>query len=822
MHMPEQHQMNGSHALFPSSAFGPAVIPFCGESMRLIDRYICREIFSHALLGLSIFTFVLFVPQLVRLTELIVRQGADATTIGILFLCTLPGVFTFTLPTAVLVGVLIGLGRMSADSEIIALHILGIGLRRILLPVGTLAAGAAIITLAMTSWAGPLAISKFRTLETQLRTTQASFEIQPRVFDERFRRFVLYVQDVEAAATRWRGLFLAETAPENRSRLTLAEQAIVITDREQGKLQLHLRNGATHEYSPDEPLRYNVTTFGQSDLPITITELAPGREIRRAPAEMTFAQLISEPTQAALERRVELHRRLAFPAACLAFALLAVPLGARPRRGGRAGGFILTLLLVCGYYLLLITGIGLARRGEVPPWLGVWGANLATILLGLVILPRMEEVGESFFTRWAEILALIRRKLQSKWQLFQPLPSNASDPDASAKTGNVSDMGAPLQPLRRATGGLPLLMDIYILKFFFNIFLFALIGFLILFHTFTFFELLSDIDKNNVPFLTVLEYFAFWTPQLLYQILPLAVLVATMVTMSGLSKSNELTALKASGVSVYRLTVPLLLAGGAMAALMVTMDSLYLPYANQRQDALRNEIKGRPPKTFFQPRRQWIFGQAGRLYNYELYDPDTAVFGGLNVFVLDPETFQMKQRVFAARAEWVDSQGYWKLQNGWVREFSGNRVVSFTQFDVEHPASKDLQMELQEPPSYFLREVRPHHQMNWSELGRYISDLQQAGFDVARLSVQWHRKFAYPMMAPLIVFLGIPFAAMFRARGTLMGLALALGIGIAYWAVSVLFVALGDVDRLPPLLAAWAPNVIFAFTGSYTFLKMPT
>ena len=158
--------------------------------MRLIDRYICREIISHAALGLAVFTFVLFIPQLVRLMELVVRHSADAPSVALLFLCTLPGVLTFTLPMSVLVGVLIGLGRMSADSEVIALHALGINQRRLLVPVGALALGATLLTGAMTFWLTPASLRTFRSLEQRLRSSQASFEIQPRVFDERFPKLV--------------------------------------------------------------------------------------------------------------------------------------------------------------------------------------------------------------------------------------------------------------------------------------------------------------------------------------------------------------------------------------------------------------------------------------------------------------------------------------------------------------------------------------------------------------------------------------------------------------------------------------------------------
>ena len=179
--------------------------------MRLLDRYICREVVSHAFLGLAVFTFVFFVPQLVRLMELIVRHSGGIGNVALLFLCTLPPVLGFTIPMGVLVGVLIGLGRLSADSEIVALHASGISLRRLLLPVGVVALIATIATLFTTFWLSPFSLRALNKLEVQLLSSQAPFSVQPRVFDERFPHFVLYVQDVEAAATRWRGVFLASS-----------------------------------------------------------------------------------------------------------------------------------------------------------------------------------------------------------------------------------------------------------------------------------------------------------------------------------------------------------------------------------------------------------------------------------------------------------------------------------------------------------------------------------------------------------------------------------------------------------------------------------
>jgi lipopolysaccharide export LptBFGC system permease protein LptF len=112
--------------------------------------------------------------------------------------------------------------------------------------------------------------------------------------------------------------------------------------------------------------------------------------------------------------------------------------------------------------------------------------------------------------------------------------------------------------------------------------------------------------------------------------------------------------------------------------------------------------------------------------------------------------------------------------------------------------------------------------MNWRQLRQYIGELRQAGFETSRLSVQWHKKFAFPLIAAIIVFLAEPFAFLVGTRGAIGGLALAVGIGLVYWTASALFEAMGAVGQLPPLLAGWAPDAIFAFLGTYFFLKMPT
>jgi len=773
--------------------------------MRILDRYIIREIFRHAFLGLVVFTFVLFVPQLVRLMELLVRHSGSGAQIAKLFLYIFPGVLIFTVPMAVLVGVLLGLGRMSGDSEIIALTALGISRQRMLVPVAVLALTGALLTASLTLWLGPAAFRALRGIEANLLASQASFQVQPRVFDERFPRRVLYVNDVSASGTQWHGVFVAEVGEESGSQLTLAENAIVIAEPKQGKLELHLQGGTTHEVSRKDPDHYSVTDFGQSDWPIEVTGLSGIQQRALSNPERTTGELLAENGKNWREARVEFQRRLAFPFACLVFALVAVPLGAQPRRGGRAAGSLLSVLLIGMYYSLSVMGAGFAREGKLSPWTGIWLANIALTILAIILLPRMEQLrGDRTWYRkisrldtWKRLLR--RRTTQARIRAAELVKSTN---------------GAPDRP-RTSEGSFPRIIDLYLLRRFLAYFALLMVSFVFLFHVLTFFELLDDIARHGVPFLVVVKYFWYLTPYLLYQFAPLGTLVSVLVTLGVMSKNNEIVACKASGISLYRLAMPLLLAGLTLAATMIILDDVYLPYTNQRQDALRNQIKGKPPQTYTRPQR-WIFGEGGKIYNYDLFEPGKNLLAGLTVVELSPGTFHVKRRIFANQARWSEAQNVWVLESGWVRDFRDGSIENYQKF------SATAFSELSEPPNYFNREVLQASQLSFRQLGNYIEELHGAGFDVSALTVQWYVKIAFPLIAPVSMLLAVPYAFRVGARGAIGGVAVGLAVGIAYFSLSRLLEAMGGVGQLPPPFAAFAPDLIFYFAGMYFFFKMPT
>src|ERR1700752_2510151 len=197
--------------------------------MRILTRYILREVTAHALIGAAIFTFVLFTRDLGRILELVVRASAPLPSVAEIFFYTVPVALTYTIPMAVLVGILLGLSRLAADSEITAMRAVGIGVWFFVRVVSAIAVVGWGISLADSLYIAPKAPAALLRIESSLKDQQASFEVEPRVFYEDFKNYVLYVQDIRAGtgASRWQRIFLADLSDPVAPKVTTAEEAVV-------------------------------------------------------------------------------------------------------------------------------------------------------------------------------------------------------------------------------------------------------------------------------------------------------------------------------------------------------------------------------------------------------------------------------------------------------------------------------------------------------------------------------------------------------------------------------------------------------------------
>jgi LPS export ABC transporter permease LptG/LPS export ABC transporter permease LptF len=776
--------------------------------MRLLSRAIFREAATAAALGTVLFTSVLFMQKLGtgKLFETLLRGSASPEVVVYLVALLLPLAMVFSLPTGTLVGVLIGLGRMSSDGEIIAMRAAGVPGRRVIPPIMTLALLGSMAAAVCSVWFTPWAIREtFRVLNRSV-AQQLTAEIQPRVFEEQFTKsnVVLYVGDVRSTASttaEWKNVFLADVTPpdqrprSNREysdapRITVAGDAVASPNPERNTIQLSMRNVSTHEVDRDPSVYYLTAAPRQEQL----LEAKPREEMAAKPFDAMDTIPLMEQAKTSLEARLELHRRLALPFACLVLAAVGIPLGVSSRRSGKSGAFVITVSLAFLYWMSLISLMGMAKQGRIPAEIAVWTPNAVFGLIGLFLLLGLEKVGDRGVL--ARINAAI---LNVTADIRRWLDGMAG--------GRGAGIHLPRIPL------LPGVVDAWVLSSFLFWFVVLLGSIVLSAHVFIFFELLSHILSRDISMGRVFEYHFYLTPKLVYESAPMSLLVAVLVTFGLMSKNNEVTAMKACGVSLYRLCAPVLVAAMLVSGLLFAFDHFYIPDCNRRQDGILAEIKGRAPQTYLRPDRKWAYGEGPRVFYYKYLDPEHKLMVGPHVYEMEMEPFRLRRHIAAESARWEPSLNAWVFQNGWYRDVADRKFQSFqaTTFD-----------EITEGPSHFLQEVKQEQQLNFVELEDYIRDLQQSGVDTVRLQVQYHKKFSVPMFGWIMALLAAPFAFLAGNRGAMAGVGVSLGIAICYWVVERVFEEVGNVNQLPASMAAWAPVVVFSLVGLYLFARMRT
>ena len=780
----------------------------------ILYRYVFREVAAASLIGALLFTLALFLQSVGPVMALLVGPGAPAGEVLRLFALTIPQSFPFTIPIGVLVGILLALGRLSADNEITAMRAAGIPGLRIVRPAVVFALLGTAVCAAATLWLTPRALREQVRIAESFRIPLAGAEVRPRVFIEDFPDRVIRVQDVlPGEGIHWKGIFLADMrAPERRGsfaganaavdgpRITLASEAFVIPRPEQNRIQVRFPMTTTYEQSFD-PKQYHGFRSESSDqvLEARPSRFDPGakRYDRMTTAELARAARTEDDPRAG----IQWQQRLALPPACLLLPLAGIPLAVASRRAGRSGGVVTALALVFVYWMIQLAGTALAEQGTVGPALAAWAANAVFGLAGVFLLTRLDAPNRR---DWSAAVA-------ARWSALRDRLAKTLARRRERNGAAANGSGAP----EMRSGPALRIVDRYVLRsFLFHLAVFTA-AFIAIWFVFSFFELLTDMLARG-KLGRFIPYIYYLTPFLIYNTAPLAVMAATLICFGLLAKRHELTAFRASGVSLYRLAWPvlafaLLLSGGLFA-----LDHYYLPQTNRRQDAIRDEIKGRPARTYLRPDRQWTFGLRNRIFYHRAFDSTAMTFSGISVYDLREEPFELRRHIAAERAWWSAKRGVWVFERGWMRELEGIHPTRFEQFERrEFP-------DIVEPPDYFLKEDRHDQQMNWRQLQAYIVDLTQSGFDTIRLQVRLHKKLAFPLFAFSMALLAAPFAMLIGRQGAMAPVVFSLGLTIGYYALNALAEQLGRNGQLTPLMAAWAPCLIFALGGAYLFLRVRT
>jgi LPS export ABC transporter permease LptF/LPS export ABC transporter permease LptG len=776
--------------------------------MRLLSRTLFLEILSSAALGCTLFTLVLFLERARPLFEFLVRDSGSPKLVAYLFALVLPQALPYAIPLGVLVATLITLSRMSTDGEITAMRAAGVSGRRVAPPILAFGFLMMLVAAAASLWLTPWSIRERTKIQNQLISGQLTAEVQPRVFQEQFPNSILYISDIPSSAnTRWHRIFLADVTPSDdrgdSPRVTLATDAIAVPDAAQNRIQLSLSNASVYDVGKD-PSEYRVSSSGRPYdmlLQAKPNDPLPSRPVVEMDTGPLYKLAYRDLTdrERTLEARIELNQRLALPFACMLLALTGIPLGVGSRRSGKSSAYVLTVALAFLYDMGLVVAIHFGREGTIPAGLAMWMPNLVFAILGFSMLARLETPGDrDYIGRLARLFRSAGRGPQER----------------------IPRLLDRIQP-RIWKGRFPLLpqvVDTYLLSSFLFYFVLWLVSFVLMFHVFTFFELLSDVIKNHIPMSRVFTYLFFLSPRLIYRFTPVSVLTAVLVVFGVLTKNNEVTAFKACGVSMYRLTVPVLAGGFLLSGGLFAFDHYWVPEADRVQDAIRSEIKGRPAQTFLNPDRTWFYGLEDRIYNYKYFDQKAKVMLGVNVFEIDPATFRLKKQIRAERARWEPALSAWVFQNGWSRDLKDYEKAAVFDF----AGGIRVFPELKETPDYFVKDALQSSQMNFLELRSYIEDLQQSGFDTIALQVQLYKKFSVPLFAFILALVSAPFAFLAGNRGGMAGIGMSFVIFVTYVSIDQFFEQLGNLSELPPQLAAWSPDVVFLLVGLYFLARMRT
>lgn len=357
---------------------------------KILFRYLIAEVLPPFFLGLLAFTFILLIVRMLRLIELVVTRGVPLLQIGKLFALILPTFLEMTVPMAFLLAILLGLGRMSNDQELLAMKASGVSATQILWPIALVGLVITLITLGLTMFARPAANFALKKELYNIARNRVGTALREKVFNDDFPKILIYVEEIVPPGNTAQGVLIVDKRDRVREDIILGKVARITTDEETNTLGLRLFDGSIYERERNRP-GFSQTRFNIYDFKLDLDELVgPVRRKEGGPKEMPLTELLNtiatkQTTGAkAIAERMELQQRISFAFVPLVFCLLGVSLTLLPRtsRANRSWGFMLCTFWLMIYYALLSVGKALGDKSILHPVVALWLPNLVVAAVG--------------------------------------------------------------------------------------------------------------------------------------------------------------------------------------------------------------------------------------------------------------------------------------------------------------------------------------------------------------------------------------------------------------------------------------------------------
>ena len=824
-----------------------------------MTRYVLAELFTPTAIALMLYTFVLLMNHFFVIAEKALAKNLGLGLTLKLFLSGVPDLLVLSIPMAVLLGVMIAVGRMSADHEWVALQSVGQGPRRLIVPVFCFGLAAAIFSGYIYWFVSPRAQFAGRSLRGEvLVASNLASDLKPGVFYSGLTDLVLFVRDIRSSPQRkLQGVVLVRRDRQAESTVLIVakEGDLYPSPTVEGDLVGDFYGGVYHQFDFRSGETYRYQAFEDFREQIAMNSILP--EVRspsqKTPGDMDFEELhalfaerldnvraleadVAGPNpkpggeqQLKLARRLLMmvndvyQSRIALPFACLLFAMLALPLGVTRARSGKGAGFAWSFLIILIYWLIFTVARNQAVAQKIPGWLSPWVANIALTPWALFALWRMHgrSRGDSGpLSLVGRALRGLRRgivTLGSKLRLRRTEAAQLVD-EAESEEGAI-----PLGDLSGTSSRFIGRFDSYVIKTFMRILGLAMLAAYVIFGLVEFKNLTGDMVRGPDTTELMLRYFLVFAPGALNIILPVACLIAAVTTFTLLTRTGELTAAKASGISMRRATVPVLALTLIASALLYVVDDRIAPVTNQQAQTLEDQITGRAPRTHGNPiNGHWSFGPEGKtLYHYERFDSRTDLYEGMAIFTIDEQNGRILDHRYAETARWNGRQ--WELDGGWYRDFPTDATAR------TYETYSGVEVAEFEPPEsmrsaqFSLNQLdKMTQEMTLAQIRKEIDTRTARNYNTVRLQVQYYMKSASAVAPLVMVLLGLPFAFKVGRKGSMYGIGVALLLVLVYWATFAIFKGLGTNTLLTPLIAAWGPNILFSLIGFYMLLYVKT
>lgn len=379
--------------------------------LKILNWYLFRELLGPFLASLLTFSTIMLMGRTMKLADLFVNKGLGILDVLSLLTYILIPFLVYIIPMSLLLTILLALGRLSSDGEIIAMKSSGISIYQLAFPIVIFSSIAFLLTTTLTLYAYPWGFRSLRNLAFKLAKTQSEVGIQERVFNDDFAGMIIYVDKTEAKGKKMQGVFISDKRDPNISTSIIAKEGYIASDPESMVVSFRLLDGTFHRIERD--LRsYQSGNFNTYDINLDLKAALTGiKSQRKKYREMTLAGLRKTIDNSSLEEnpklneiKVEYYKKFTIPFVCFVMVLLGIPLGIRNMRGGKSYGFVISLLVLLIYYLLLISAEALGKSGNIPPLVSMWMPNILLGFLGIYLFINASRESTPIFFVWSSRL----------------------------------------------------------------------------------------------------------------------------------------------------------------------------------------------------------------------------------------------------------------------------------------------------------------------------------------------------------------------------------------------------------------------------------